>query len=108
MAAGDKHISSTAIGRTEEAVGLHLTMPLKGYKTNIKPQTDLPADAFGTIGDMILGDAYRGIQEATEKLIGDAVEVTEAWARTLEYARRNWRTAEDLSTMDILAMRMFV
>ncbi|MFD1929876.1 hypothetical protein ACFSKW_00150 [Nonomuraea mangrovi] len=104
MAYGDIHISSTAIGKTAAAVDLYLTTPFRAYHANGRPQTDLPPDTFGMVGDLILGRVYQDIQDTVEKLIGDAIEVTAEWERDLEYARKNWRTAEDLNTADALAI----
>ncbi|WP_214321887.1 hypothetical protein [Nonomuraea sediminis] len=97
MGDDDKHISSTAIGRTAHAVDLHLTDPLRGFRASVKPQTDLPPGTFGTIGDLILGGAYREFQLQVEQIVADAVTVTEHWQRDLDHARRNWRIAEDLA-----------
>ncbi|WP_327085341.1 hypothetical protein OIE66_23620 [Nonomuraea sp. NBC_01738] len=92
-----KHLSSTAIARTAGAVDHHLTQPLTSYQGNLRRQTDLPPGAFGAVGDLILGRAYTEIQLTVEKLLSDARAVTLGWQRDLEYARRNWRTAEDLA-----------
>ncbi|MEU7900383.1 hypothetical protein AB0B45_47070 [Nonomuraea sp. NPDC049152] len=104
MAYGGIHISSTAIGKIADAVDLYLTTPFRSYHANIRPQTDLPPGTFGMVGDLILGRAYRDVQDTVEKLIGDAIEVTTEWERDLVYARRNWRTAEDLITAEVLAI----
>ncbi|MET9344563.1 hypothetical protein [Nonomuraea sp. NPDC003804] len=104
MAYGDRHICSTAIGKTAAAVDLHLTAPLRSYRDNVKPQTDLPPGTFGTVGDLVLGRAYVEIQYTVKELVGDAVTATESWERDLEYARRNWRTAEDLNTANASAI----
>ncbi|MFE3451297.1 hypothetical protein ACFXJ8_20470 [Nonomuraea sp. NPDC059194] len=104
----DKSVSSSVIGKTAKAVDLALTVPLTGFRANVKPQTDLPSDTFGMVGDLILGSTYRDIQDITEGLIGDAVAVTQSWTRLLGYAKRNWETAEELSMRDAMAVRSFL
>ncbi|WP_431934409.1 hypothetical protein [Nonomuraea jabiensis] len=95
------HVSSAAIKSTMNAIDANLTTPLESLQRNVKPQTDLPEDSFGTIGGWLLGGIYREMQEDTEDLVGDAVYLMGAWTRTLDYARRNWRTAEELSSMNV-------
>ncbi|GAA0951625.1 hypothetical protein [Nonomuraea longicatena] len=104
MAPGTAHISSTAIGRTADAVDLQLTRPLSAFLGNLRPQTDLPPGTFGQVGDLILGSAYRDLQETVESLLGDAVKVTRQWQEKLGHARRNWRTAEDLNLAEARAI----
>ncbi|GAA3471598.1 hypothetical protein [Nonomuraea roseola] len=72
----------------------------------VRPMFTLPRDAlfqateiagpgFGVLGEALLGDTYREVQQMAQAFLHDGDECARGWQDALRTCAHNWRLAED-------------
>lgn len=60
--------------------------------------TDVASPGFGALG-LLFANKYGGIQDDIRNCGSDAIKTVENWIDALETIKKNWRAAEDASTV---------
>ncbi|GAA0846664.1 hypothetical protein ACFQVD_40055 [Streptosporangium amethystogenes subsp. fukuiense] len=95
--AQDKYVTSSSIGNIQRNLGEKVIPGLRELKSDID-STDVGFPGFGLIG-ALTGSKYSQTQDDIKNMVEDAITSVEAWIAALETIKKNWRAAEDASTV---------
>ncbi|MBG0815335.1 hypothetical protein [Planomonospora sp. ID82291] len=93
----DKYVTSTCISNIQRNLDDKVLPALRDLRKDID-STGVGLPGFGLLG-MVFGGKYDGVQEDVRKMTDEAVSTVEAWVAALETIKRNWRAAEENSTV---------
>lgn len=93
----DIHVTSKAIADIQRNLREYVIPGLKQFRSNVD-STHVAFPGFGSLGSLLMGK-YGGIQDDVRNYASDAIETVENWIEALETIKKNWRAAEDASTV---------
>ncbi|WP_327589356.1 hypothetical protein OHA25_21920 [Nonomuraea sp. NBC_00507] len=95
--AQDIHITSKTIADIQRNLREYVIPGLERLKSSVD-STDVPFPGFGTLGFVLIGK-YDGVRDDVKNYADDAIDTVVKWIDALETIKKNWRDAEDASTV---------
>ncbi|PZG20693.1 hypothetical protein [Nonomuraea aridisoli] len=95
--AQDIHVTSKTIADIQRNLREYVIPGLERLKTSVD-STAVPFPGFGTLGVVLIGK-YDGIRDDVRAHATEAIDTIEKWIDALETIKKNWRAAEDASTV---------
>ncbi|WP_433365995.1 hypothetical protein [Streptosporangium sp. CA-115845] len=95
--AQDKYVTSSCIANIQRNLGEYAIPRFEAFQTSID-DTDVSFPGFGTIG-LLLGNQYGDAQGGVKKATGDCITALRGWVTSLETIEKNWKAAEEASTV---------
>ncbi|NJP95965.1 unnamed protein product [[Actinomadura] parvosata subsp. kistnae] len=92
------YVTSAAISSIQHHLDETFIPALEALKKTID-DTDVPAPGFGMPLGLALSQAYGARQDDVRGAVDKAVKTVEAWVTALETIKKNWRDAEESSTV---------
>ncbi|MFC6087176.1 hypothetical protein [Sphaerisporangium aureirubrum] len=94
----ERYVTSAAIEGIVKEIDEDVLPAIRRMRALIDT-TGVPFPGWGAVGELLVGVPYGRVQDDVREKFAEAEAVLEAWAGRLETARRNWRTAEEQSTV---------
>ncbi|MFG1704808.1 hypothetical protein ACFLIM_16605 [Nonomuraea sp. M3C6] len=95
--AQDIHVTSQTIADIQRNLHEKVIPSLERLKTSVD-STDVPFPGFGSLGFVLIGK-YDGVRDDVKGYTQDAIDAVSKWIDDLETVKKNWRAAEDASTV---------
>jgi hypothetical protein len=92
------HVVSSAIGEIRTKIATEITPTIQKAHTDIDT-TSVGFPGFGLLGQVAFGIAYGQIQGYSRQVLQNALDTLGAWDTSLGQIEKNWRNAEDKSTV---------
>jgi hypothetical protein len=95
--AQDIHVTSKTIADIQRNLREYVLPGLERLKTSVD-STHVPFPGFGTLGFVMAGK-YDSVRDDITGHVDEAIETVGKWIEALETIKKNWRAAEDASTV---------
>jgi predicted dienelactone hydrolase len=92
------YVVSSAIGELRTKIASQITPVIQKAHTDIDG-TSVGFPGFGGLGALVFGGAYASAQAYSRQVLQDALTTLTAWDTELGQVEKNWRSAEDKSTV---------
>jgi hypothetical protein len=93
----DIHVTSNTITTIQSNLREYLIPGLRDLQSSVDA-TDIAWPGFGTLG-LVFGGKYESMRSDVKQYVEDAITTVENWIDALETIKKNWRDAEDASTV---------
>jgi hypothetical protein len=94
----ERYVVSSAIGELRTKIASQITPVIAKAHTDID-DTSVSFPGFGLLGQVVFGSAYNGLQSYSREVLTNALDTLHAWDTSLGQIEKNWRNAEDNSTV---------
>ncbi|WP_214414281.1 hypothetical protein [Sphaerisporangium fuscum] len=98
MAIQDRYVTSKAIDGVIHQIDDTL-LPWLQELHDMVDATTVGFPGFGLVGEVVFGFLYRAKQNDVRGEFKEAMTVAHGWTENLGTAKKNWRAAEDASTV---------
>ncbi|MEV1174308.1 hypothetical protein [Nonomuraea sp. NPDC049784] len=93
----DIYVTSTTIASIQSNLNEYVIPALERLKGSVD-STGVPWPGFGSLGFILVGK-YDDVRHDVKGYADDAIETIHNWIDALETIKKNWRAAEDASTV---------
>ncbi|MEU7987072.1 hypothetical protein ACFV0L_36700 [Streptosporangium canum] len=93
----DKYVTSSCIEKIQRNLDVETVPAFRQLKSDIN-DTSIGFPEFGVLG-AALSYKYGAAQNDIKEFVDSAIDALEAWIEALEIIQRNWRGAEEASTV---------